>query len=77
MLVKAGAARREGAESATIYNAPISPAHFEATPDGGMKLTFIACGIHGRDRHTARYRYTVVLAAEELAIVTEGLKGSV
>lgn len=69
MLVKVGAARREGSDSATIYDKPISETHVEATPEDGLQISFIASGIYGRDRHNAKYRYTVVLEADELAIL--------
>lgn len=69
MLVKVGAARREGSNSATIYDKPISEAHVEATSERGLQISFVASGIYGPDRHKARYRYTVVLAPDELAVL--------
>lgn len=69
MLVKVGAARREGSDSATIYDKPINETHLEVLPCSGLQISFVASGIYGRDRHSARYRYTVVLDPDELAIL--------
>jgi len=69
MLVKVEAARREGSDPATIYDKPINESHVEATSDDGLQISFVASGIYGRDRHKARYRYTVVLAPGELAVL--------
>jgi len=69
MLVKVGAARREGSNSVTIYDKPISEAHVEATSERGMQISFVASGIYGPDRQNARYRYTVVLSPDELTLL--------
>ncbi|GLU30033.1 hypothetical protein Brsp01_52660 [Brucella sp. NBRC 12950] len=69
MLVKVEAARREGSAPATIYDKPISETHIEVLPGEGLQISFVASGIYGQDRHNARYRYTVVLATNELAIL--------
>lgn len=71
MLVKVEAARREGSDPATIYDNPISETHLEVLPCDGLQISFVASGIYGRDRHNARYRYTVVLAPDELAILNK------
>lgn len=69
MLVKVEAARREGSDPATIYDKPISETHVDFLPDERLQISFVASGIYGRDRNSARYRYTVVLAPDELAIL--------
>ncbi|MBA8840888.1 hypothetical protein [Ochrobactrum sp. RH2CCR150] len=74
MIVKAGAARRECADTATIYNEALKESHTETTADGGLQISFVACAIHGRDRGSSQYRYTVILTMSELAILTAQYK---
>ncbi len=74
MIVNVGAARREWADTATIYNAALKESHTETTPNGGLQISFVACAIHGRDRGSSQYRYTVILTSSELAILTAQTK---
>ncbi len=69
MLVKVEAARREGSDPAIIYDKPITETHLEILPSDSLQISFVASGIYGRDRHSARYRYTVVLDPDELDIL--------
>ncbi|OIS90815.1 hypothetical protein [Brucella cytisi] len=69
MIVKVGAARREWADTATIYDEAINESHTETTPDGDLQISFVASGIHGRDRNSSQYRYTMILSSDELAIL--------
>lgn len=74
MIVNVGAARREWADTATIYNEALKESHTEATSDGGLQITFVACAIHGRERGSSHYRYTVILTSSELAILNAQTK---
>ncbi|MGW6778672.1 hypothetical protein ACWF50_11585 [Brucella pseudogrignonensis] len=69
MIVKVGAARREWAEIAIIYDEAFTESQTQTTPSGGCQISFVASGIHGRDRDSSQYRYTVILSSEELAML--------
>ena len=70
MIIKVGAARREWADTATIYDEALKESHAETTSDGELQISFIASGIYGRDRDSSQYRYTMILTQGELAILT-------
>ncbi|MGO1162308.1 hypothetical protein ACTOV4_10165 [Brucella sp. C7-11G] len=70
MIVKVGAARRDLGNTATIYDEEINENHAEPTPDGGLQISFVASGIHGRDRDSSQYRYTLILSSDEIAILS-------
>lgn len=70
MIVKVGAARRERADSAVIYDETIDESHTETTADGSLQISFVASAIHGRDRDSSQYRYTMIFSADELSILS-------
>ena len=69
MIVIVGAARREWADTSVIYNEAIDESHTETTDDGSLQISFVASGIHGRDRDSSQYRYTMIFSADELSIL--------
>jgi len=75
MIVTVGAARREWADTAVIYDEAINESHAEPTQDGGLQISFVASGIHGRDRDSSQYRYTLILSPDELEILSGAASG--
>ena len=79
MHVKVGAARRDEAFATTIFDQPIDSGHATQTRDGSLQLTFVASGMYDKNRlkcqRPSRYRYTIVLSPDEMAILNDEQQG--